>query len=82
MTVTVLVTVNATVTLTTTAIVPVTMPCTGGKSRSSIVQGIAKRVPLAEFAEQNEGQKGMKAISLDVGDSLVAMHAFSFQGTQ
>ena len=49
---------------------------------SSIVQGFAKRVPLAEFPEQNEGQKGMKAISLDVGDLLVAMHAFTFQGTR
>ncbi|DBB07067.1 TPA: hypothetical protein ACH3X1_011653 [Trebouxia sp. C0004] len=43
-------------------------------------RGIAKRVPLAEFPEQNEGQNGMKAISLDVGDWLVAMHAFIFQG--
>ncbi len=49
---------------------------------SSIVQGFAKRVPLAEFPEQREGQKGMKAISLDVGDSLVAMHAFTFRGTR
>jgi hypothetical protein len=49
---------------------------------SSIVQGFAKRVPLAEFPEQKEGQKGMKAISLDVGDSLVAMHAFTFPGAR
>ncbi|KAL0029336.1 hypothetical protein WJX77_000338 [Trebouxia sp. C0004] len=49
---------------------------------SSLVQGIAKRVPLAEFPEQNEGQNGMKAISLDVGDWLVAMHAFIFQGAK
>jgi len=39
-------------------------------------------VPLAEFPEQKDGQKGMKAISLDVGDWLVAMHAFTFQGTR
>ncbi|KAL0039987.1 hypothetical protein WJX79_001551 [Trebouxia sp. C0005] len=45
-------------------------------------RGFAKRVPLAEFPEQNEGQKGMKAISLDVGDLLVAMHAFTFQGAK
>jgi len=51
-------------------------------SVSSIVQGIAKRVPLAEFPEQNKGQKGMKAITLDVGDLLVAMHAFTFQCTR
>ncbi|KAA6418410.1 MAG: hypothetical protein FRX49_11666 [Trebouxia sp. A1-2] len=47
---------------------------------SNTTLGFAKRVPLAEFPEQNEGQKGMKAISLDVGDLLVAMHAFTFQG--
>ncbi|KAL0045087.1 hypothetical protein WJX82_007908 [Trebouxia sp. C0006] len=45
-------------------------------------RGFAKRVPLAEFPEQKEGQKGMKAISLDVGDSLVAMHAFTFPGAK
>ena len=37
-------------------------------------QGFAKRTPLAEFPEQSEGQRGVKVITLAVGDSLVAMH--------
>ena len=76
-TVTVFVTVNVNVTVWCGAYAN----CHGSKSMSSIVQGIAKRVPLAEFWEQKEGHKGMKAISLDVGDLLVAMHAFTFRGT-
>ncbi len=72
-----------TVAVTATVTATVTMPIApGSKSVCSIVQGIAKRVPLAEFPEQNKGQKGMKAITLDVGDVLVAMHAFTFQGTR
>ncbi|KAA6418563.1 MAG: hypothetical protein FRX49_11508 [Trebouxia sp. A1-2] len=54
----------------------------GPAELAELEQGFAKRVPLAEFPEQNEGQKGMKAISLDVGDLLVAMHAFTFQGAK
>ncbi len=44
------------------------------------MQGIAKRVPLSEFVVQGMGQQGMKAITLAVGDSVAAMHAFSFTG--
>ncbi len=42
------------------------------------IQGIAKRVPLGKFPGQSKGRKGMKAITLDMGNSLAAMHAFTF----
>lgn len=43
-------------------------------------QGSAKRTPLAEFPEQSEGQRGVKVVTLAVGDSLVAMHTCACQG--
>lgn len=64
------------------------IPCPGrmvvnvdfiGTMRSD-AQGVAKRVPVSEFAEQSMGQKGVKAITLLVGDTLAAMHSCLYPG--
>lgn len=46
----------------------------------SDLQGMAKRVPVGEFQEQAVGQQGVKAITLAVGDAVVAMHACMYPG--
>ena len=44
------------------------------------LQGMAKRVPVGQFQEQAMGQQGVKAITLAVGDAVVAMHARIYPG--
>lgn len=41
---------------------------------------MAKRVPVREFQEQAMGQQGVKAITLAVGDAVVAVLAGMYPG--